>query len=234
MARRGIRQKEGEDFSPAKIEEVIKLLGQEKPVTKKYACDVLKIAYNTTRLGRIIEEYIEHKEFLKLRRKQVRNTEITKADVNTVCSMYLSGDPLVDIEEATFRSSSVIKRILFQHNIPLRNASHTYWNPPLLSDDSFAEDYNKGDLVYSAKYQSIATIDGLGKETNNHGMVYPIHISGDKERFAYSASYDLADLRILQRDFGVHAINMSRDEIIQTINETMAKANKNKRKHGDF
>ena len=227
---RGVRQKEGEDFSPATIEKVIKLLKQEKPVTKKVACDILRIAYNTTRLQKIIDEYIEHKEFIKLRKKQVRNTEISNSDISTICSMYLSGEPLVDISEITFRSTQVIKRVLEKYNIPLRDASNNYHNPPLLSDDSYADNYKKGDLVYASRYQAVATIDDNGKMTNGYGMVYGIHISGERERAAYSAAYDLGDLRLLQKEFNIKAISMEKNDIIYLINKTMAKANKNKRK----
>jgi hypothetical protein len=234
MARKGIQVKEGEDHSPATIKRVIKLLADEKPITKKAACDILKIAYNTKRLGAIIDKYIEDKEFAKLRRKQVSKLPITKADVKDVCSMYLSGEPLTAIVENTFRSSSVVKRLLLQHNIPLRNANNNYQNPVYLDDDTWAEDYKKGDLVYSARYGSAAIIEGNGKFTEEHGMVYPIHISGEYERSAYQPSYELADLRNLQKEFGVEALFMSKDDSINQINITMSKAKKNRAKYGEF
>ena len=234
MARRGVQQKEGEDHSSATIEKVIKLLNQEKPITKKAACDILRIKYSTPRLAKIIDEHIEAKEFAKLRRKQVRKTPVSKVDVKEICSKYLSGDPLTEIVDTTFRSSSVIKRILAQHNIPLRDASNNYQNPVYLADDTWAEDYEKGDLVYSARYGSAAIIEDKGKFNIDYGMVYPIHISGDYERSAYQPGYELADLRGLQKEFGVEALYMEKSDIVQQINITMSKAKKNQAKYGEF
>lgn len=234
MARKGIQIKEGEDHSDATIERVIKLLDAEKPITKKAACDILRISYNTKRLGAIIEKYHEDKAFAKLRRKQVRNTPISKADVKEVCSMYLSGEPLSAIVETTYRSSSVVKRLLIQNNIPLRNSSNNYQNPAYLDDDTWAEDYQKGDLVYSARYGCAAIVDGSGKFSEDYGMVFPIHISGEYERSAYQPGYELADLRGLQKEFGVEARFMEKSDIIGQINLTMSKANKNLKKYGEF
>lgn len=233
MAKRGVKQKDGEDFSASTIETVIKLLNQEKPITKKEACDRLKINYNTARLGRIIEEYLEHKEFTKTRRKQVRKLPISKTDVKDICSMYLSGEPLNAIVEATFRSTSVVKRLLLQNNIPLRDASHNYQNPVYLSDDSYAEDYVKGDLAYSSRYGSLVEIRGPGKKYKD-SIVFPIQITGTYERGGYAEACELADLRKLQKEYGIKPINMSQEEIRYTLNQTMLAANKNKRKQSEF
>ena len=66
---RGIRVKEGEDFSKATIKRVIDLLEAETPITKKAACEMLNMSYNTTRLAKIIEGYKEKEEFIKKRNK---------------------------------------------------------------------------------------------------------------------------------------------------------------------
>ncbi|MCD6300825.1 MAG: hypothetical protein J7L82_02000, partial [Staphylothermus sp.] len=146
----------------------------------------------------------------------------------------LSGDPLSDIVDSTFRSSSVVKRVLFQHNIPLRNSKNNYQNPVYLDDDTWAEDYTKGDLVYSARYGAVALVENDGKFTEQHGMVFPIHIAGEYERSAYQPGYELADLRNLQKEFGVEALYMDKSDIINQINLTMSKAKKNQAKYGEF
>ena len=51
-----IKKKEGENLTETNIEKVIGLLEQEKPITKKQACEILNISYNTTRLTKIIEK----------------------------------------------------------------------------------------------------------------------------------------------------------------------------------
>ena len=62
MPKRGVKKKDGEKLDDANIERVIGLLNQEKPITKKAACEALNISYNSTRLTRIIDEYHERKE----------------------------------------------------------------------------------------------------------------------------------------------------------------------------
>jgi len=229
-----IRIKEGENITKQSVEKVIKLMNDKDNIlSKKDACNILRIAYNVKRLQNIIDEHNEQKEFSKQRRKQVRNTVISKDDVATICSMYLSGEPLSEITDITFRSSSVVKRVLGQHNVPLRSAKNNYQNPIYLREDSYADDYIKGDLVYSARYGSLAIIDGKGKMYKG-SIVYPIHISGEYERAAYQPAEELGDLRKLQNEFGVKAITMSKEDIIYALNKTMLAANKNKQKHGEF
>lgn len=55
MAVKRVKVKEGEKLTPSNIEKVIGLLEIEKPISKKDACELLNISYNTTRLARIIE-----------------------------------------------------------------------------------------------------------------------------------------------------------------------------------
>jgi Zn-finger protein len=224
-----IRQKDGEDLSRAKIKEVIELLEQEKPITKKEACNMLKIAYNTSRLQKIIENYNDEIENLKRRKIAKRGKPIEKAEITTICESYLSGSPISEISEIVARNANIIKRVLKQQNIPIRHTGASYFDPPVIEDDALADDYIKGDLVYSAKYQSIATIDGEGKDYPTHGKVFPIWISGDRCRFAYQPWYELADLRRLQKEYGIKAIDMSKEEIVHAVNTAVLKANKGKK-----
>ncbi len=53
---RGVRQKKHEKLDAANLDKVIALLESDSPITKKEACEILNITYNTTRLKRIIEE----------------------------------------------------------------------------------------------------------------------------------------------------------------------------------
>ena len=58
-----IRSKSGEKLSFDNIERVIQQLEQDNPVTKKEACEILNIRYNTTRLQKIIDDHLETKHF---------------------------------------------------------------------------------------------------------------------------------------------------------------------------
>ena len=61
--RRGIKKQEGENLTDANIKKVIRLLSAEKPITKKEACSILNISYNTTRLSKVIEDYESDQEY---------------------------------------------------------------------------------------------------------------------------------------------------------------------------
>ncbi len=61
-AKRTVKAKDHEKLDDATIERVMALLNDEKPITKKAACEILNISYNTTRLGAIIDGYLERKE----------------------------------------------------------------------------------------------------------------------------------------------------------------------------
>ena len=63
MAGRGVKAKSHEKLDDANVQRVIELLGGDEPITKKEACEILNIRYNTTRLQRIIDEHNEVWEY---------------------------------------------------------------------------------------------------------------------------------------------------------------------------
>ena len=60
MAKRGVRAKSYEDLSDVNIKRVLAAL--EDGATKKVACEMLRISYNTTRLNNILTEFQEEQE----------------------------------------------------------------------------------------------------------------------------------------------------------------------------
>ena len=218
MAR--IRKKADEQLSEQNIERVLELLEAEKPITKKDACAMLHIAYNTTRLNKIVEA---HKAMLSQRiemRKRFRNKPLDKAELKNIISSYLAGDSLSDIANDTFRSIALIKRTLTKYHIPLRNSSIDYWNPVEVPIEAMQDDYIKDDLVFSARYNQPASIMKKIKEE-----VYRIWLYKDQQ-FALQPFYELSDLRTVQQDLGVHIEDMPAEE----INHIIATATINARK----
>ena len=63
MPGRGVKKRSHEKLTDANIQHVMGLLDAESPITKKEACSILNISYNTTRLKTIIEEFVEQKEY---------------------------------------------------------------------------------------------------------------------------------------------------------------------------
>jgi len=226
--KRGIRVKEGEDLSEAKIAEVIELLHRDKPVTKKEACSMLHIAYNVARLNKIIEHHNEVIEFRARRKKELRNEPITDQEVSDILSSYLATGNLSEISESTFRSASVIKRVLNKYNVPLRDSQYDYFHPPLLEEDSIQNDYAKDDLVYSARYTQPAKVSKKLTEDT-----YRIWLIAD-EQYSLQPYWELGDLREIQKKFKLDTPDKKYwtgdQEILRTINEAIANARKRKAK----
>ena len=93
MARRGVKKKEHERLDDTTVGRVVSLLEQDSPITKKAACEILNISYNTTRLNRIIEEYKERIEFNKKRRAALRGKPSAQLGTISMISFTLSGSP---------------------------------------------------------------------------------------------------------------------------------------------
>jgi len=221
MAR--IRKKSTEQLSEQNLEKVIALLEQEKPITKKDACAMLSIAYNTTRLNKIV---LEHKANLKQRaelRKKFRNKPLDKSDLNLIVSSYLEGVSLTDIADNIFRSIALIKRVLIKYNIPLRDSNIDYWHPAEISEDAMMDDYIKDDLVFSARYNQPACIMKKIKDE-----VYRIWLYKDQQ-FAIQPFYELADLRHVQNELDVHIEDFPAEEIKQLIYTALTNAKRKKK-----
>lgn len=233
MALRGIKVKEGEDLSPSNVQRVIDALESSSPITKKAACEMLKISYNTSRLAKIIEEYQGRVDFVKKRKQQMRNKPIDDMDRQQIVQEYLSGTSITNIAESVYRSAQVVKNILKFYNIPIRNKAYSYFDPVFLEDDSTAEDYVYGDLVFSARYNAPAYIGPISKQSDEHGTVYRIWILGDHCQWAYQPFYELADLRKLQTDLKIKIHELDRDEMNQLIYDGLQKAKKLKKVSND-
>jgi len=82
-----IKKKEHENLTDTNIKHVIALLNPEegKPITKKEACNVLKISYNTTRLNKIIADYHEQVEYRTVRKNQNKGKPATTFEIQEAC-----------------------------------------------------------------------------------------------------------------------------------------------------
>ena len=97
-----IKVKAGEHLDNENITKVISML--EEGCTKKVACEMLNISYNTTRLQKILDDFTETNTRNKELRAKIRKTPITDSDVSYIITEYLSGSTYTEIEESTFRS----------------------------------------------------------------------------------------------------------------------------------
>lgn len=159
MAR--VKKKEHEKLTKANIQHVINLLNptEGKPITKKEACSILNITYNTTRLNKIIEEFEEQKAFVERRKAENRGKRATPQEITEIIYNYLSGEPVSEIAKGLFRSPGFVKGIINRLGIPSRPTSaEDRGKVSLIPEQCISEEFSKGEIVWSGKYHAPAIV----------------------------------------------------------------------------
>lgn len=153
MARR-LKKKDHENLSDTNIRKVIELLNGQAPISKKEACSILNIAYNTTRLQRIIDDFEETQAYRSKRKLQNKGKAATKDEVADAVTRFLSGEPISEIASGLYRSSGFVKAIIERVGVPQKQeGAYDY-----LPEECVAEDFAIGEIVWSAKYHGPAII----------------------------------------------------------------------------
>ena len=168
MAR--VKKKSHEKLTSQNIQHVISLLNptssQTKAITKREACSILNISYNTTRLDKIIQDYHEQKEYRSRRVSQNRGRPARPDEVQDIVKEYLSGENVSNIAKGLYRSPAFVKSLLEKIGVPQRptkveGRKQEYYLPEQCVADSFDE----GEIVWSATHHAPAVIDKkLSKE----------------------------------------------------------------------
>ena len=206
MATRKRPALEEELMTDANIAKVIRLLDPveegKKPITKKDACAILGMSYNTTRLGTIIEEYKQKQTRISQRKSQLRGKPATQEEKVYIISEYLNGETVDAISKMTYRSSRFIKDILEGNSVPIRVPGSSYFDPQMIPDGAIRDRFKIGEVVYSSRYDSTARIDSEQK-SDKHGFVYRIWLLAERwQQNAYQEASELASLEHL-REMGV-------------------------------
>lgn len=196
MAR--VKVKESEKLDDSNVRHVITLLESNKPITKKEACSILRISYNTTRLSNIITGYKERKKTTDRLKAKNRGKAATDMEIARTIEEYLDGDSISNIAKYMYRSSAFIKGIIRKYNVPVRSTSHSYHSPALLPDEILSENFEQGELVWSARYNTTALIDSYSLDDDVHGKCYRIWLKGKNCKYAYQPWYELGRLKHLQ------------------------------------
>lgn len=161
MVRR-VKKKDGENLSSANIRKVIGLLHptkqDDKPITKKEACEILNIAYNTTRLDKIIADYQERIAYTEKRKKMNRGKPASQAELAEAVAGYLRGDSISEIAKSLYRSSAFVKNIIETIGVPSRLIEDPT-RPDYLPDACVAESFEEGEVVWCATHHSAAIIE---------------------------------------------------------------------------
>jgi hypothetical protein len=194
--------KENDLMTDANIERVIAMLEPAegtKPGSKKDACAILGIAYNTTRLGTLIEKYKENKARVAARREGLRGKPATQDEVVFIIAEYLEGGTVDSISKSTYRSSGLVKKVLEDNDVPMRQASADYFKPELIPEGASRTRFAIGEVVYSSRYDSLARVD-METFTEKYGYIYRIWLLSDKwKQSANQESYELASLEHLRK-----------------------------------
>lgn len=190
---------DSERLDEAHFERVIAGLAADKPMTKKDACAILGIAYNTTRLTSLLEKYTEKKTRDSERRAALRGKPATQEEITYVIQEYLEGATVDAISKSTYRGPSFIKAILEKYDVPLRAKSQDYFRPEIIPDGATRTRFSLGEVVYSVKYDSIARID-TEQHDPRYGWIYRVWLLSDKwKQSAYQEAYELASLEHLRK-----------------------------------
>ena len=235
--RRGVKKKDYENLSAANIKKVIALLrpgegSSQSAITKKAACDMLNISYNTTRLDRIIEDFLETQAYISKRKSMNRGKPATDIEIGEAVMSYLQGATIADIAKGLYRSPSFVKNLIEKVGVPQRLTSKDQVREiDYLPDECVSDSFEIGEIVWSARYHRAGTViqelsptyvqskKGLANtdyEAKYACKCYDIHISEatDSEDsmfpgvsgggfFASSTAYDLGKLTHLKK-YGVN------------------------------
>jgi len=221
MAR--VKKKAHENLTNANIRHVSSLLTPTssgvKSITKKEACAILNITYNTTRLQRIIDELQEHDEFVAKRKSQNRGKRATDSEITQTVTEYLAGEPVSKIAKSLFRSAGFVNGIIGRVGVPTRVSKTEGRAFDYLPDACIADRFIVDQIVWSAKYHSAAIIvqkleesiyqDKYGSDCYQISIIEPVDASESYFKHieaggynAFALAYDLGSLEHLT-EYGV-------------------------------
>ena len=170
-----VRKKREEKLSETNINKVIELLAAEKPITKKEACEILNIAYNTTRLSKIIADHQETVEFRARRKAQNKGKGVTEAEKVSIVKYYLEGENVSNIAKALYRSPAFIKSVIERLGVPQKLADTDYKGirEAMIPEPCVAEEFETGERVWSARGNCIAIVKKeLTSDETNYREIY--------------------------------------------------------------
>lgn len=185
-----------EDLSAENIEKAHACL--ENGGTKKAACEILGIKYNTKRLDTIIQTHFETKERTKRLRAKKRKEAISNEEKASIITELLAGASVAELAQQYYRSTAVINRIIDNAGARIRTPMTDYFNPVFLPEECVKLEFQPGEIVWAARYNCLAEVMAKVGE-----FTYRIWVSGDNEQQAYQDAGDLGSLDHL-RALGVN------------------------------
>lgn len=193
------KKSDSERLDDTNMERVIKLLEPsdetKKPITKKDACQILGITYNTTRLGTLIQKYKDDKARDAAKRAEKRGKPPNEGEITFTIQSYLEGSTVDSISKSLYRSAGFVNTILEQYNVPKRKVGHSYFRPALIPDAATRLSFSVGEKVWSARYDCLAVVEGIFKP----GQYRLYLLDENKAQYAYQPAEELASLEHLRK-----------------------------------
>lgn len=212
---RTIRKKGHEKLDDANLQRVLEHLNADQPITKKEACAMLNITYNTTRLSSIMTDFEDTLAFRAKRKAQNRGRKATDYEIKQSIEMYLDEQPVSSIAQALYRSTTFVRNLLDRVGVPQKRPSTERSSGAkigYLPDECVSDSFEPGEKVWCARHDLPARIIS-GKYDKRYDCniyhVYVIELTNfDSPYFghikeggyhAHFASYDLGSLRHLNK-----------------------------------
>ena len=207
-----IKTKKHEKLTESNISHVIELLRSDKPITKKEACSILNISYNTTRLANIIQEHEETMRYRELRKNQNKGKGLTESEKKQIIEYYLEGDNIMNIAKQIYRSPAFVKAVIERLGIPQKLAESDYKGRrnAILPEQCVKEIFEVGEKVWSPrdnKFAEIVEDYGMSNKYESHSYrlwvlepcdtskTYFPHLDGTKTGYtSFALAYELGSL----------------------------------------
>ena len=211
---RQTRKKKHEKLDEANLDRVIELLESDSPITKKVACEMLNISYNTTRLGSIIEEHKDIMSYRANRKAQNRGKRATNTEIREAVQDYLAGYNISEIAKRLYRSTTFVRNIIHTVGVPekLSKEAHSKcysYKWTLLPEQCISDEFEEGERVWSVRNNSIAVIKR--ELTNEYQASMPGYMSVTDYQEKYGARmyqiYVITDAELFSPIFG-HMTNV--------------------------
>ena len=212
-----IRQKKQERLEEDNLNRVQEALANSTPITKKEACEMLNISYNTTRLSRFMEDHSETLRYRATRKSQLKGTKATDLEIKQTIEWYLDERPISDIAKAMYRSSTFVKNIINRVGVPEKRPKTEQRGSGYLPEECVSNTFEPGEKVwYTGKDLPARVIKEFRNDTNyedKYGskcyQIYVIELTDFESPYfgfikeggyyATALAYDLGSLKHLEK-----------------------------------
>jgi len=116
--------------------------------TKKECCQQLGIAYNTTRLAKILNDFDLKETRIKELKAKAKLRKFTELEKTQIVKDYLAGESVTSIAERFFLPTTRIRPILIEKQVPIRGRGKKTSSTTDHITQDLAKKYKVGDRVY--------------------------------------------------------------------------------------